>query len=84
MDSGQFRVFIFNKTVVIDDIDINSFIGINNSTTPINGIQEPMINACFISSQLLFVNLFHRQSAVNWHFRYDIEGRKMIDSPIKT
>ena len=50
MDSGQFRVFIFNKTIVLDDINVNPLLGIDNSTTPINGIMDPMINVCFIDS----------------------------------
>ena len=78
MDSGQFRVFIFNKVVVLDDIDVNPMLGLDNSTTPINGIQDPMINVCFVNSQTLFVNLYHRRSGNNWHFQYDIPAKKMI------
>ena len=84
MDSGQFRVFIFNKAVVLDDIDVNPMLGLDNSTTPINGIQDPMVNVCFIDSNTLFVNVYHRRSFKNWHFKYNIGEKKMVGEAIST
>ena len=59
-------------------------LGIDNSTIAINGVHDPIINACFLEDSVIFVNLFHKVSKVNWHFKYNFEFQKIIGEPIAT
>ena len=73
LDAGKFRVMIFNNDVVISDIYINEMLGIDKSTISINGVHDPIINACFLPDSDIFVNLFHKVTRVNWHFKFSYE-----------
>ena len=58
--------------------------GIDNSTVSINGVHDPIINACFISDENIFVNLFHKMTATNWHFKYSYKERTILGEAVAT
>jgi len=69
---------LFERHNIISDLNVNELLNIDNSTVPINGVQEPLINSCFINDNLLFVNLYHRMTFTNWHFLYLIDEAKIL------
>lgn len=84
LDAGVFRLMIFDNNVVLSDIHINELLGIDSSTIAINGVHDPIINACFLDNSTVFVNLFHKVTKVNWHFKYSFERQELIDDPVAT
>jgi hypothetical protein len=56
---------------------VNELLDIDDSTVPVKWGQEPLINCCFITVDLIFVNLLHKRSKTNWHFLYDCKSRKI-------
>jgi hypothetical protein len=83
IDNGSFKVLVFNKTKNIVTLDINSEIGLDNSTRPIGGLPDPMIETCFIDNNI-FVNLFHTKTLCMYHFTYNFLSQKIITEPVKT
>jgi|APSaa5957512535_1039671.scaffolds.fasta_scaffold343293_1 hypothetical protein len=73
LDAGVFRLMVFNNDIVLSDIHINELLAIDNSTIAINGVHDPIINACFLQDSVIFVNLFHKVSRTNWHFKFSFE-----------
>lgn len=49
LDMGQFWLFVFDEQKEISRINLNSIIDIDESTRPIYGLPNPMINAVFIN-----------------------------------
>ena len=68
LDTGVFRLMVFDHDVIYSDLHINDILKIDNSTLSINGVHDPIINACFIEDDAIFVNLFHKTSRSHWHF----------------
>lgn len=60
LDDGTFKLMVFDNDQVLCDLHINDLLGIDNSTVSINGVHDPIINACFINDENIFVNLFHK------------------------
>jgi len=46
---------------------------------PPYGFPYPLINAIFIESDLIFVNLFDTFEINNWHFLYNLKTNEYID-----
>ena len=84
LDNGTFRLLVFNSEQEFINVNINEMLDIDNSTVPVNGIHDPIINACFIDDSLIFVNLFHKTTTTNWHFIYNFREDKIIGNPVPT
>ena len=76
-------MIVFNKSKNIAELDINSEIGLDNSTRPIGGLPDPMIESCFLDNTI-FVNLFHTRTLTMYHFSYNYLQQKIIGDPQKT
>jgi hypothetical protein len=87
-DDGKFRIRTFNgyhprslRAIEEEEFDINAAIGINNHTMPNQGNNDPYITTVFLSSEQLFVILFHNKSLKHYHFIYSIKDRKIVGEP---
>lgn len=63
------------------ELNINDLLGIDNWTIPSEGFNDPFITCCFISDDLIFVNLFHNYQLMHYHFIYDIKKSEMVGEP---
>ena len=75
---------VFDNDQVLCDLHINELLGIDNSTVSINGVHDPIINACFINDENIFVNLFHKSTETNWHFKYSYKERTILGEAVAT
>lgn len=66
------------------NVNFNEMLDIDNSTVSVNGIHDPIINACFLDDNLIFVNLFHKTTTTNWHFIYNFREDKIVGEAIST
>lgn len=98
-DNGEFHVKIvsrFNRSLMrndnlveykpgesISDICIQNLFQLDYGSKPIHGIYNPLITCCFLPNDRLFVAAYHRVSAVQCHFIWDIENDK-VDGLIAT
>ena len=80
-DSGVFLVLIFNKFDRLADINVNELLGFDNSSLPMNGILDPMITACFISPNQVFISFIHRIKQQHVYFVYDFIKEKVQGQP---
>ena len=59
------------------EFKINEELGIDNWTMAIDGFPDPFIVCCFISDDLIFVNLFYNYHQIHYHFVFDTESMQM-------
>lgn len=72
LKDGTFHLLIFNKKTVITDFEINKELELDNQTRPNDNFPYPMMDACFLTNQNLFVNVFHTCLHKVFTFRYSI------------
>jgi hypothetical protein len=78
LNKGLFFILIFSQNKILDQVDVNTLLGIDDSTIPNENVQEPMINCCFKDDDTLFVNLYHPKTMSNWHFLYSIKDSILV------
>ena len=77
IDDGHFKLRTFgseNRTdeeIEANELDINTKLGLNNHTMPIDNFPDPFIICCFINETLIFVNLYHSASTTHHSFIYN-------------
>ena len=83
LDDGKFRLRTFGEKqrlqeeIQQNELDINSILGIDTNTMPIDDFPEPFISCTFINNELIFVNLFHTSTLTHHHFFYNYNRRKI-------
>jgi|TARA_B110000285_G_scaffold233155_1_gene306099 hypothetical protein len=65
-----------------NEVDVNALLGLNNYTMPIQGFADPFITACFITDDLIFIDLFYNNTLLHYHFIYDCKKRCIKDNKI--
>lgn len=80
---GNFKLLVFNKWQVITDFNINAELEIDDQTRPNDNFPYPMMDACFIQNQNLFVNVFHNSLHRVYTFRYSILQKRIVNGTIK-
>ena len=71
-DEGVFWINIFEREGMILKINVNELLGIDDSTRTLFGFADPLINACFIDNEQIFVGLFHNTTLTFWQFIFNI------------
>jgi len=70
-DDGNFRVLVFtNKGDKIVKLNMNDELSIDKKSRPIMGLFNPMITACFVKDEDLFVSVFHRMESLQYNVIY--------------
>ena len=83
LDDGHFKLRTFgseNRTeeeALASELDINKELGLDNHTMPINNFPDPFISCCFVRDDMIFVNLFHNEQRVHYHFMYHTCDKKI-------
>ena len=60
-----------------NEININALLGINNYTMCNSIFPDPFITSCFISDDLVFVNLFYNATFTHYHFIINVETKEI-------
>ena len=82
-DNGNFHVMIFNLKETLEKLNVSQILGIDGRSRPNPGFHDPLINACFIGDNCLFINCFHNRDLNHWHFIYDHKKRRVVSKPEK-
>lgn len=78
-DDGVFRLRVFGKEtrtpeeIKKSDINLNDLLGLDNHTMAVMNFPDPYITCCFLTNDLLFVNLYYNPTGMHYHFFYNIE-----------
>ena len=62
---------------------MNKALELDNFTLPIDNFPDPFITCCFVTDNILFVNLYHSFSCCHYHFFYNIKDRKIETNTIE-
>lgn len=79
----MFKILVFDLEKEKVRINLNTLLNIDTSTTTIYGMPDPFINACFVSEDTIFVNLYHKESMKHYHCLIDIDSGCLKGDPIK-
>ena len=77
MDDGKFRIRTFGEKsrtpeeIEEEEFDINKALDINDYTMPNQSFPDPYITCCFVTNDLIFVNLYHNSTLTHHHFFYN-------------
>ena len=77
-------MIVFNKNNNLAEININLELSLDDSTRPVGGLPDPMMNTVFTDSSNIFINVFHTKTLTMWHFSYNFLQKKIIGDPVKT
>jgi hypothetical protein len=77
-------MIVFNKNNNLAEININMELSLDDSTRPVGGLPDPMMNTVFTDSSNIFINVFHTKTLTMWHFSYNFLQKKIIGDPVKT
>lgn len=61
-----------------NEVNFNEYLGIDRSTMVNDEFDDPFINCTFIDDKQLFVNLYYNYTYTHYHFKWDIENRKIV------
>jgi len=82
-DNGTFRLLVFDKDRVHRDFNINQAIKMDTKTRPNDNFQEPMMSACFVENDTIFVNIFHSKDLQMHHFIYSVSDNLIVGGSSK-
>ena len=70
MNSGNFRLLLFNHHTTLDDYNFNNFFKIDCSTKPIDNLNYPFITATFLDLKNIFISLYHSKSNTMYNCKF--------------
>lgn len=80
-DDGVFKLRTFGRETrsieeaQASEININELIGIDDKTMAVSNFPDPFITCCFVSNEVLFINLFYNFECTHYHFFYNFEEK---------
>jgi hypothetical protein len=57
-------------------------LGIDAWTMAVTNFPDPFITCCFISDDVIFINLYHNHLMKHFHFFYNIDQKKLVGKVI--
>lgn len=82
LKDGVFHLKIFSATHELSDYCINDAIGLDNQTRPNDNFPHPMMDACFIENNDIFINVFHSRQLKMYNMVYNFSKKRIIERPV--
>lgn len=77
-DDGIFHVKVIDtEGYEVVDLNVSEVLGLDSGSKPIHGIYNPMITACFLPDNRLFVCAYHRYKKAQYHFIYSLTNKQV-------
>ena len=83
-NDGVFYLRTFGKEsrdeadIEADELNINKLIGLDNHTMCIFTFPDPYITCCFVTDNIVYINLFHNATLTHYHLIYDVDAKRMV------
>jgi len=72
VDNGEFFISVLAPDgAELAKLELNQVLGIDNKSSAIVGFYEPLITACFLPNDDLFVQVYHRIDQISHHFVFN-------------
>lgn len=72
IEDEVFKITIFNKMEVLQELDVSEMIGLEQGIRPIDSLLDPLTNIVFVDESSIFVICFDHVARQAWHFTYSI------------
>ena len=78
-DDGVFMMRSFGKEertpeqIKASEVNLNDMLGLDAWTMAVTNFPDPFITCCFISNDIIFINLYHNHLMKHFHFFYNID-----------
>ena len=83
IEDEVFKVTIFNKMDVLQELDVCEIIGFKEGIRPIDNISNPLINVVFVDDSSIFILCYEPQSKRIWYFTYSIVAKSFKLEPLE-
>jgi len=83
IEDEVFKVTIFNKMDVLQELDVCEIIGFKEGIRPIDNISNPLINVVFVDESSIFILCYEPQSKRIWYFTYSIVEKSFKLEPLE-
>lgn len=80
-DDGVFKLRTFGRKtrtpeeIKDSEVNLNDLIGIDDKTMAVSNFPDPFITCCFVSDNILFINLFYNYECIHYHFFFSIQEK---------
>jgi hypothetical protein len=88
-DDGKFYIRSFKKEIRTqeeinaNEVCFNDLLKLDNHTMCIQTFSDPFINCCFVTDDVVYIQLFHNATCTHYHFLYNLE-EKIIQGDVVT
>jgi hypothetical protein len=78
-DNGHLMTVVFdNKGTKLSSLDLNELIGLDKQSKPIMGFFQPMVTACFVKDDDIYISVFHRKLIKQYNFIYSYKEQQIV------
>jgi hypothetical protein len=60
-----------------NEVCFNDLLDLDNHTMCIQTFSDPFINCCFVTDDVVYIQLFHNATCTHYHFLYNVEEKKI-------
>ena len=84
-DAGSLGIKVLSNTgQELANLDLNTMLKLDRGSKPIMGFFQPMITACFLPNDDLFINVFHRPTMMHHHLICSLSTKSITAGPKST
>jgi hypothetical protein len=82
-DNGVFKFRSFGRdtrtqeVIEAEEVNFNTLLKLDDWTMCLNGSPDPFITCCFVTDEIVFINLFHTFTKKHYHFFFNIDKREI-------
>ena len=62
----------------LSSLDLNELIGLDKQSKPIMGFFQPMVTACFVKDDDIYISVFHRKLIKQYNFIYSYKEQQIV------
>jgi hypothetical protein len=77
-DDGMFHIRFFNKYRSIDDLNLYELYPDCKEGHSVKSFCRPMIEACFLDDDFVFIDFYLSNEQINNYFVYDFKNKVVI------
>jgi len=84
-DAGSLGIKVLSSTgQELANLDLNTMLKLDRGSKPIMGFFQPMVTACFLPNNDLFINVFHRPTMIHHNLICSLSTKSITAGPKST
>ena len=83
-DDGVFKLRSFGRVtrtpeeIEASEVNFNQLLNLDDWTMCLAGSPDPFIICCFVTDEIIFVNLYHSFTHTHYHFFFNIDTKEIV------